>query len=75
VLKHARQAGRIAVTLDGAAHELRFVVRDDGAGTADLVAGTGITNMRDRLAALGGEVDVASAAGTGTAVHGRVPTP
>ena len=41
----------------------------------NLVAGTGITNMRDRLAALGGEVDVAAAAGTCTAVHGRVPTP
>jgi signal transduction histidine kinase len=74
VLKHARHAGRIAVTLEVTPHELRFAVRDDGPGTSDLVAGTGITNMRDRLAALGGEVDVASAAGTGTAVYGRVPT-
>ena len=63
------------MTLDGAAHELRFAVRDDGPGTADLVAGTGITNMRDRLAALGGDIDVASTAGAGTAVRGRVPTP
>ncbi len=74
VLKHARQAGRVGVTLDGAAHELRFAVRDDGPGIADLVAGTGITNMRDRLAALGGHVDVSSTPGAGTAVHGRVPT-
>jgi signal transduction histidine kinase len=74
VLKHARQASRISVTLDGAANELRFAVRDDGPGTADLVAGTGITNMRDRLAAFGGDVDVASTPGAGTAVQGRVPT-
>jgi signal transduction histidine kinase len=74
VLKHARQAGRVVVTLDGAAHELRFAVRDDGPGIADLVAGTGITNMRDRLAALGGDVDVDSTPGAGTVVHGRVPT-
>ena len=33
------RAGRVVVTLDGAAHELRFAVRDDGPGTADLVAG------------------------------------
>ena len=63
------------MTLDGVGHELRFTVRDDGPGTADLVAGTGITNMRDRLAALGGDVDVASEPGAGTAVLGRVPTP
>jgi signal transduction histidine kinase len=74
VLKHAREAGRVVVTLDGAAHELRFAVRDDGPGIADLVAGTGITNMRDRLAALGGDVDVDSTPGAGTVVHGRVPT-
>ena len=74
MLKHAREATRIVVTLDGAPHELRFSVRDDGSGTADLVAATGITNMRDRLAALGGHVDVESAPGAGTVVHGRVPT-
>ena len=49
-------------------------MRDDGPGTAGLVEGTGITNMRDRLAALGGEIDVASTPGAGTVVHGRVPT-
>ncbi|HWM10697.1 MAG TPA: histidine kinase [Solirubrobacteraceae bacterium] len=74
VLKHAREAGRVLVTLDGAAGELRFAVRDDGPGTAGLVAGTGITNMRDRVAALGGHLEVASTPGAGTAVQGGVPT-
>ena len=74
VLKHAPGNARVVVTLDAAGDELRFTVRDDGPGTADLRPGAGITNMRDRLAALGGEVDVTSAPGDGTLVRGRVPT-
>jgi signal transduction histidine kinase len=31
--------------------------------------------MRDRLAAIGGEVDVASSLGVGTVVRGQAPTP
>jgi signal transduction histidine kinase len=73
--KHAAGARRIVVTLDaGTRAELRFSVRDDGAGAADIVAGAGITNMRDRLAAIGGEVDVTSTPGVGTVVRGRVST-
>ena len=77
VLKHARGARRVAVRLDGrAAGELRLSVRDDGAGVADgaLRAGAGITNMRDRLVALGGELEASSAPGVGTVVYGWVPT-
>jgi signal transduction histidine kinase len=65
---------RVVVTLDGGANRLRFTVRDDGPGRVGLVAGAGITNMRDRLAALGGEVDVGSTPDVGTVVRGRVPT-
>jgi signal transduction histidine kinase len=74
-LKHAG-ARRIAVALDGDGGEVRFSVRDDGAGVADLALlhrGSGILGMRDRLAALGGSVDVASAVGVGTTVRGTVP--
>ena len=74
VLKHAQRARRVVVTLDGGANRLRFTVRDDGPGTVGLVAGAGITNMRDRLAALGGEVDVSSTQDVGTVVRGGVPT-
>ena len=74
--KHATGARRIVVTLDGSARDrLRFSVRDDGAGADAIDEGAGITNMRDRLAAIGGEVDVASSLGVGTVVRGQAPTP
>jgi signal transduction histidine kinase len=77
ILKHARGARHARVELGGgAAGELRFSVRDDGTGIpqAALRPGTGLENMRDRLVALGGELDVESAPGRGTVVRGRVPT-
>jgi len=37
--------------------------------------GSGLRNMADRLAALGGELDVRSAPGSGTTVTGRLPFP
>jgi signal transduction histidine kinase len=77
VLKHAEGARRVTVRLDGGARDgLRFSVRDDGAGLETaIVAGAGITNMRDRLASVGGEVELSSARGVGTTVRGWVPSP
>jgi len=77
VLKHARGASRVTVELDGRARgRLRLRVRDDGPGFASLAAGdgAGVTNMRDRLVALGGELAVRSTPGAGTCVEGWVPT-
>jgi signal transduction histidine kinase len=73
VSKHAAGAQLLEITLsDNGA--LRFEVRDDGGGfngkTAD---GTGMTNMRDRLAAVGGELEITSVLGEGTVVAGTVP--
>ena len=67
-------ARRIVVTLDGSAAEaLRFSVRDDGRGVVVIEEGAGITNMRDRLAAIGGEFDITSRRGVGTVVRGHAP--
>ena len=75
VHKHAPSARRIVVMLDaGVGDELRFSVRDDGAGAAVIDEGAGMTNMRDRLAAIGGDVVIASKPGIGTVVRGRVAT-
>jgi len=73
--KHADGATRVNISLsDG--DGLRFEVRDDGAGfTAGSPEGAGLTNMRDRVSALGGDVEVASAAGAGTVVTGSIPVP
>jgi len=72
--KHARGASRITISLaqDDA---LRFEVRDDGAGfdAEPLPPGAGLTNMRDRLAAVGGRLTIRSAPGLGTVVGGSVP--
>jgi signal transduction histidine kinase len=76
VLKHA-DARRVDIQLDGGmGSSLRFSVRDDGVGTRDgsPPPGAGITNMGDRLAAVGGALEIGSPAGVGTTVRGSVPT-
>ena len=44
----------------------------EAAGAAS-TAGTGLQSMADRLAALGGALDIRSAPGRGTTITGRVP--
>ncbi|MBN1530490.1 MAG: hypothetical protein JW895_15615 [Thermoleophilaceae bacterium] len=75
-MKHARGAHTVWVRLDASGDELRFSIRDDGAGAADgaILPGVGITNMTDRLEAVGGEFEITSTPGVGTAVRGRVPS-
>ncbi len=53
---------------------LTFEITDDGAGfdAARVARGAGLTNMTDRLEALGGTIDVESAPGAGTTVRGRI---
>jgi signal transduction histidine kinase len=62
---------RLAAT-DG---DLRFEVTDDGEGfdPASTPLGSGLQNMVDRLAALGGTVEIRSSPGSGTTVSGRIP--
>jgi signal transduction histidine kinase len=74
-LKHAKDARQAVIRLDGAYSALRFSVRDNGGGTphGTVRAGAGITNMRDRLAAVGGDVEVISTPGEGMEVRGSVP--
>ena len=73
VAKHARGARGAVISVSHNPH-LRFEVRDDGAGfrPGDAGAGSGLTNLRDRLAAVGGALDVESAPGRGTRVTGVI---
>ena len=73
-VKHA--AGATVVVIEVEDHgDLRFEVRDDGAGfdATRAIAGVGLTSMRDRLAAVSGELAIVSAPGRGTRVIGSIP--
>ena len=72
--KHAPEAKALTIAL-GESDGLVFEVRDDGTGfdETNVSHGAGMTNMHDRLAAVGGSVEVRSAPGSGTVVAGRVP--
>jgi len=55
---------------------LRFTVSDDGTGfdARHTPMGSGLRNMADRLAALGGRLEVQSAPSHGTTITGYLPT-
>jgi signal transduction histidine kinase len=68
-------AADVAVRLWQENADLLFSVADDGRGfdQATTPLGTGLQNISDRLAALGGTLDVRSRPGGGTTVSGRIP--
>jgi signal transduction histidine kinase len=69
--------GEVVVRLQEEGVELLFSIQDDGEGfdQATTPLGSGLQNMADRLAALGGDLLVRSMPGLGTTVEGRVPIP
>ena len=73
----AKYAGacRATVRLSCADGGIQFSIADDGAGfdTAGTRSGSGLQGMADRLAALGGVLDVRSQPGHGTTLSGRLP--
>jgi signal transduction histidine kinase len=74
VAKYA-EAGRVRLRVWTQNSSLAFTVEDDGKGfePATAVRSSGLQNMRDRLEALGGSLEVRSAPGQGTTIQGRVP--
>jgi PAS domain S-box-containing protein len=48
-------------------------ISDDGCGGADAAGGSGLRGLADRLAAIGGELEVSSPPGEGTVVRARLP--
>jgi signal transduction histidine kinase len=74
VAKYAA-ADRTVIRLARANGSLSFEVQDDGRGfdPGALVSGSGLQGMADRLAAVGGSLEVRSAPGQGTTVAGHVP--
>jgi len=80
VARHAH-ASRVTVELRVRADDLDLWIRDDGVGfdvRAALVRAAsgesmGLTTMRERVQLLGGEIEIASAAGRGTRLRARFP--
>lgn len=73
VVRHS-QATRARVMLSNGSGEVRLVVFDDGQGfdPATRSAGIGLIGMRERLRAVGGELQIISAPEGGTEVHAMV---
>ena len=73
VQKYA-QASRVEVRLYTEDGKLIFAVSDDGAGfeAATVRKGAGLTNMSDRVDAIGGALEVTSTPGSGTTVRGAI---
>jgi len=72
VAKYA-SATRIELVAESDGRELRIEIIDDGIGGADPSAGSGLRGLADRVAALGGRLDVRSPAGEGTRLVARLP--
>ena len=71
-VKHAGASEvRVAVSLSD--RIVRATIADDGAGGADVEAGTGLLGLRGRVEALSGSLTVESPAGAGTTLELTIP--
>jgi signal transduction histidine kinase len=74
VQKYAEAEGAV-LKLSGSVGSLLFEVADNGKGfeVALTTRGAGLTNMTDRIDALGGLIQMSSTPGRGTRIHGSLP--
>ena len=75
VAKHAGPGASASVWLFDGDGELQFRVEDDGLGfePTRVDSGTGLSNLADRLSAVGGSIRIDSSTGRGTRVAGHIP--
>ena len=74
-LQKYSRAAKAVIRLRTDDARLHFEVEDDGGGfdLAETNKGSGLTNMVDRLGALGGDVEIVSSPGNGTRLRGSLP--
>nr|EJI94396.1 histidine kinase-, DNA gyrase B-, and HSP90-like ATPase family protein [Rhodococcus sp. JVH1] len=70
--KHAR-ASEVDLRVRTAGGNLELSIRDDGIGGADPAQGSGLIGLRDRVEALGGQIEITSHAGNGTSLLVTIP--
>ena len=73
VAKYA-EADTVAVELTSTGGEVVVTITDDGVGGADPTQGSGLQGLVDRVQAIGGRLDVGSAADRGTRLRAELPT-
>jgi signal transduction histidine kinase len=71
-VKHSK-GQRICVDVRRGSGWASVDISDDGIGGADLSRGTGLVGLADRVAAVGGRMDVVSSQLNGTTLHAEVP--
>jgi signal transduction histidine kinase len=70
--KHA-EASAVHIGIEQAGAVIRVSVRDDGTGGADPLRGSGLVGLKDRVAAVGGTLNVQSRPGEGTTLLTELP--
>ena len=75
VAKHGGREARATVTLARFVGDCSFTVEDDGIGfdAEETPEGFGLVSIRDRIGAIGGEVEISSRRGHGATVRAVVP--
>jgi len=73
--KHAGAGAHVTLVINRRDDGFEFEVGDDGPGfdPCEQSGGFGLASMRDRIAAIGGELDISSAPGQGAHIRGIVP--
>jgi signal transduction histidine kinase len=71
--KHSH-ASAVWVRVEAGDAGLEVSIRDDGVGGAAPGQGSGLLGLKDRVEALGGEIEVESPSGSGTSLRVRIPT-
>ena len=74
-IKHAGRNVRVGVTVGRGRDRVHFAISDDGVGIDQSAPGDGdgLIGMRDRVGAVGGELEIISSPGRGTTVRGTIP--
>ncbi|MBV9352658.1 MAG: ATP-binding protein [Mycobacterium sp.] len=72
--KHGGPDTTVTITAHADERMLTLTISDTGRGFDPAITGTGLTNMSDRLAAIGGQLVIDSAPGRGTRITATVAT-